>query len=1001
MLHWSPFIMALTWSVLLVAVFGSVSSERYIADINMAGIQGTVEFNTTSQWILINLPADCGQFNISLHEFPVMYGNSEDPCNESNIGEKIYGFMANSTNGTQMESRLFQIKSDLSDLSVTIDGCRNASKACATVWKAGNTKTWQGKFFSSIAGDIYIRQNDESSARILTDLMAINISKMEMNASVYLEVGAASCTPPPQANGPKNWTLLGTFKVGTPLNPVKSRSDGVILPARTAKQFLHMYDGTEWSCAEVRAVEAKQVWAYIDMKAVKGTFKFRQVSPFDTTDCTVSLMNLRQMASAYHVHNFPVPQRRTPGDKLCGNDNLGGHWDPFRKISSSPSYPQTTNETHDQYEIGDLSGRHGFLKGLDKFDSTFKDWNLPLFGRNSIVGRSVVIHHPNSSRWLCATIEYPGEVITAVAIFKSPVAGRIIFRQLKNNPYSDLSIFIDLSYTNSSAPTTVDHPWHIHEYPISSELDSDANICLSTKGHFNPFKVDVGSRYNMECSPDSPFRCEVGDYAKKHEAIKLTNHTRAVDTKYFFTDSTSALAGPLSIVPRSVVIHGQNLSAFRLACANVTFLRPASVEIDSWRGVEKVNGNVAFKQLSDLDRTIVQVNLTDLNGETGTYEIQTLPIKTGSSNTDACSDTSIEDRYNPFYVNGSLSPAPGNGTVDQYEVGDLSGKFGTLNGLNQTTEKYMDMNMPLFGPHSIVGRSLVIYRTNGSRLQCANLLAVNATDGEYIQAKAVFNGTVKGTITLLQQVFADGSSSDTTMEVALEPAKPIAGGTNDLMWHVHTNPRQYTESCSGVGGHYNPYNIDTEASYQYSCSSAYPLHCEVGDLASKQGPISLGNRHLKNDINLPLNGDFTVVGRSVVIHNKGPSGTFMDCANIVADLPVKSLVFPNVSLFSRYEFRSTVADVLGIPVWRVTILPGGPSAASTKGCQQITFYMSGNVDEKKLDNLEQEKLGKFKASKKCTADPIGVAPGLSLNAEQFIFWLLTLMVQLALYSVFE
>ncbi|XP_041065345.1 uncharacterized protein cusr [Carcharodon carcharias] len=995
--------MALTWNLLLVGVFGSVSSQYYIADINMAGIQGTMEFNTSSQWIQINLQADCSQFMISFHEFPVMYSNSENPCDHSNIGKKIYGFMANDTTTTLMENALFQIKSDLSDLSVTIDDCRNQSKACATVKKVGNTKTWQGKFFTSVAGDVYIRQNDdENSSRILTDLMANDSSKVGMEVSLYLQVGAENCTLPAQTNGTDTLSLLGKFKVGNPLNPVKSRNDGVTLPNRTPKQFLHMHDGIEWSCTEIRQMEAKQVWAYIDMEAAKGTFTFRQVSPFDITNYTVSLMNLREMASAYHVHNFPVPQRSSPEDKLCGNDNLGGHWNPFRKVASSPSYPQNTNETHDQYEIGDLSGRHGFLNGLKNYEITFKDWNLPLFGKNSIIGRSVVIHHPNSSRWLCATIGYPGEVITAVAIFKSPVAGRIIFRQLKSNPYSDISIFMDLSYTNSSVPTSADHLWHIHEYPISSELDSDSNICLSTKMIFNPFKVDVGSQYRTECGPASPFRCEVGDYAKKHKAINLTNHTNAVDTKFFFTDTTSTLAGPMSIVPRSVVINNANNATSHLACANVTFLRPTSLETDSWRGVENGNGNVAFKQLSDLDRTVVQVNLTDLNGEAGTYSIHTLPIKASLPNTDPCSFTSVEGRYNPFHVNGSLSPEPGNGTVDQYEVGDISGKFGTLNELNQTTEKYMDMNMPLFGPHSIVKRSLVIYRTNGSRLQCANLLAVKATDGEYIRAKAVFTGMVKGTMTLSQQVFADGSLSDTTMEIALEATKANAGGTNDLMWHVHTNPRQYSENCSDVGGHYNPYNIDTGANYQFSCSSAYPLRCEVGDLESKQGLLSLGKRQLMNDINLPLYGDFTVVGRSVVIHNKGPSKTLMDCADIVADNQMKSLVFPKVDSFSRYEFRSTVADVLGIPIWRVTILPGSPSAASTKGCQKISFYMAGTIDESKLVNLDQqEKLGKFKASSKCTSDPSGVAPGLLLNVEQSIFWILTLMLQLVVYTVFE
>ncbi|XP_060698253.1 uncharacterized protein cusr [Hemiscyllium ocellatum] len=987
------------WSFLLAALVGSVSAELYRADVNMEGVQGTLQFNTSSRNIQIDLEADCGQFSISLHEFPVMYGNSRDPCNESNIGEEVYSFMANTTHGTVMESSLFQITSDLSDLSVTIHGCANASTACATVRKVGSTSTWQGKFFSPVAGQVYIRQNaGENTWRILTDLMAIaESSKGVRNVTLHLQTGADKCSPAPEAG-----TLLGTFKVGTPLSPVKSRSDGIILPDKTPSLFLYLHNGTEWFCTEVQELRAKEVCASIDMKGVKGTFKFHQVSPFDATIYTVSLRNLQQLAGPYHVHRFPVPPRRTPGDELCANDNLGGHWNPFGKVPSGALYPQNANETHDQYEIGDLSKRHGFLTNLNTFESTFKDWNLPLFGRNSIVGRSVVIHHPNSSRWLCATIGYLSEVTTAVAIFTSPVSGRIIFQQLKSNPYSDLSIFMDLSYTNSSTPATTGHLWRIHKYPISSELDSDSNICLSTKEIFNPFGVDTGSQYDTECGPDSPFRCEVGDYAKKHGALELTSNNRAVSSKHFFTDSTSALSGQLSIVPRSVVLYEANSATSFLACANLTLLHPVSLEIDSWRGVDEINVNVTFKQISDLDHTNVQVTLTDLNPEAGTYSIHTLPIRAGLSSTDACTDSSVGGRYNPFHVNESLSPEPTKGTVDQYAVGDISGKFGTLDRWNQTTQKYMDGNMPLSGPHSIVRRSLVIYRTNGSRLQCANLLMAKAKDGEFIRARAVFTGMVSGTIILSQQVFADGSSSDTTMEIDLEPAEANTDGNKNLMWHVHTNPRQYKENCTGVGGHYNPYNIDTQAGYKSSCSSAYPLHCEVGDLESKQGLLDLGKRHLKNDVYLPLYGDFAVVGRSVVIHSEGPHKTLMDCTDIVADSPTKSLVFPKVDPFNRYEFRKTVADALEISVWRVNILPGGPSAATVKECQNITFYMAGHVDQKKLDELDkEEKLGKFKASAKCATDPGGMATGLRPYIEQYIFWIVAVTMQLVLYTVFE
>ncbi|XP_072882964.1 uncharacterized protein cusr [Hemitrygon akajei] len=991
-------VMASLRIVVLVAMFASVSSELYIAEVAMDNIQGTVEFNTTSQKITLKLLLDCAEVRISLHEFPVMYGHFNDPCNQSNIGEKIYEFTADSPNVTLNESKLFQMKSDLSDLTVVVDGCLNGSKACATVRSDMPTKTWEGKFFSTVAGDVYIRHNaGAKTARVLSNLMAINDSQTSVNVSLYLQAGTASCTSP----APKDRVLVGTFKVGTPLNQVKSRVDGVLLSKGDPKTLLYMYDGAYWSCTEMQLMKEKQVCASVNMKGVKGRFCFRQASPFDATYYTMSLMNLRWMAAAYHVHNYPVPQRSSPADKLCSSDNLGGHLNPFGKNSSGPSYPQSTNETHDQYEVGDLSGRHGFLKGLDMVEHNFTDWNLPLFGRNSIIGRSIVIHHPNSSRWVCGTIGYPGEVLTAVAIFKSPVSGRVIFQQLKSNPYSDLSVFMDLSYTNSSAPTTDDHLWYINNYPISSELDLAADACLSTKGHFNPFKVDVGNNYNVECSPDSPFRCEVGDFAKKHQTIMLTNQTKVVGNKYFFTDTTSSLAGSLNIAARSVVILGQNFSANPLACANITFLHPVSVEIDTWKGIGKVDGKVAFKQLLDLDNTVVEVNLTDLDSKTKTYNIHTLPIKTVSSNVDVCSLINTGGRYNPFNVNGSLSPEPGNGTVDQYEVGDISGKFGQLSGLNQTSKEYMDMNMPLFGPHGISNRSLVIYQEDGSPLRCANLMEVKATDGEFVYAKVKFGGAVNGTITLSQQVFPDGSYSDTTMKIDLEPSDPNAGDIDHLMWHIHTYPVQF-DNCTGVGGHYNPYNIDIKANYKLSCSLATPLHCEVGDLNSKQGPISLGKRYLKTDVQLPLTGDFTVVGRSVVIHNTDHSKSLKDCANIVADYNMKSLKFPNVDSFSRYEFRKTVADTLGIAIWRVTILPGSPSEAPVKECQQVTFYVAGYVDEKKMANLENEdKMGKFKASKKCTTDSSGSTPSLFLNARQFVFWILSLMLQFILYSAFE
>lgn len=107
------------------------------------------------------------------------------------------------------------------------------------------------------------------------------------------------------------------------------------------------------------------------------------------------------------------------------------------------------------------------------------------------------------------------------------------------------------------------------------------------------------------------------------------------------------------------------------------------------------------------------MNLTNLKSLAGGYHVHILPIKPGS--TDPCSNANILGHYNPLAKNTSNNPAPGVGTTDQYEIGDLGGKFGTLHGLNQSQAVYMDPAMPLTGPYSIVGRSLAIHYSGHSR----------------------------------------------------------------------------------------------------------------------------------------------------------------------------------------------------------------------------------------------------------------------------------------------
>ena len=74
----------------------------------------------------------------------------------------------------------------------------------------------------------------------------------------------------------------------------------------------------------------------------------------------------------------------------------GGHFDP-----SGADY--AGSEAPPPYEYGDLSGKHGTLTQGTTL-SFLSDATLPLSGSMSVLGRSIVIHKADGSRWACATI---------------------------------------------------------------------------------------------------------------------------------------------------------------------------------------------------------------------------------------------------------------------------------------------------------------------------------------------------------------------------------------------------------------------------------------------------------------------------------------------------------------------------------------------------------------------------------------------------------------------
>lgn len=1007
------FVLILAWTRVCLA------SVTVHAPFNMAGIVGNItfhqEFPNGNVTISVHLSSRVNEprsFAWGIYTFPVMF-DTKSPCSSSELGPTLHDLSRR--HGTITIPSPDDKSLIFTDPDLKLNGSktiwsrsvllRNTAadgkdRACTNVVNNGDVKTVEAIFASPLAGKIIFRQNTVGETSIFTNLyhtgddyspstnhewkilatdILSNSKNQRDNKCEYLQllyeqgnINDTNCNRDNHQDC-KIGDLTkkhGKVIVGSGNNRYSKKffidtNLPLISASGNRKLYVVLYEKDNSyrikACAMIVTIKPKEVKAHFNHDGVKGYIRFSQSYRMDPTVVTVELKNLRRRGSGFHVHMFPVPYRVHENDNLC--QATGGHYNPFQvDPSTSPKPGQGTN---DQYELGDLSGKYGLLDSGPSINFHFSihaDFNLPLFGTYSIVGRSVVIHRPDGSRWICSTIGYPEAVTIAHANFVHPVVGRVVFKQQSGNPWGETTVHAWLSYSDGSQNNTDNHRWDVHENEVGRDFYNWTKRCESAGKNYNPHFVGTKKSYERICHPDNPLRCEMGDLTSKHGRISITATRDSLGrNQVFYTDVLLPLEGPNSIIGRSLVIHDDQAPPHRgdrLACTTINYyhgLKAAVKNLLVGRLIESnVTGYFEFSQPDPSDPTETRVEINGLDQLASGYHVHMVPVPV--SKEFPCTDDSVYGHFNPFNINVSLGPAAGVGSVDQYEVGDMSGKYGTLDGKDEEINTFFDLNLPLHGKNSIIGRSVVIHKKERNfRWVCGTIepMFSKKDNVQLISAIASFDkidSFVQGYVRMRQLKYPDGSTSDTWIEVDLRyPGKSTREITTGHKWAVYVNQvghdaveKVENVRCIAAGFSWNPYNVKTDDDlYKKDCHSGNPLRCAMGDLSGKHGTVEIGGkRKVFSDMNLPLVGNFSVMKRSLVIFAEDGRNKIA-CANIGYDNHLEHYV--NVRKhpgFTSATFMDKMRELLNASDWLVVQDAQSEKEIEEGQCVQlkVSFY---------------------------------------------------------------
>ena len=294
-----------------------------------------------------------------------------------------------------------------------------------------------------------------------------------------------------------------------------------------------------------------------------------------------------------------------------------------------------------------------------------------------------------------------------------------------------------------------------------------------------------------------------------------------------------------------------------------------------------IKGDVVFSQPQDNGPTTIMVNLTGVN-EILAWNIHQLPMIYDGNAAMSCNVGALFDpkmaKGSPNYNTNCLLSSPAR--FGKCAVGDLAKMFGNLDE-NNAQQNYTNLQLmiPITGPYSIMGRTLVLFSGNTAKA-CALITPAPSMK----TAVAVFKFPVAGFV-YLRQV---DQNSDTSVFVDLFFVSN-AESASQFSWMINqgvvsddaSDPASY---CKNVGQMFNPMSIQDE-----NCNQTMHDKCAIGDLTSKHGNVSVSvatamqssTKAAFTDTNLPLNGANWVIGESIVLFSDNNAKNPVACAKIV------------------------------------------------------------------------------------------------------------------------